>query len=57
VCLGPRVIDWAIGSCDRDGEVRYRGRQFAFRVRATVRFSSARGGSPFPHQEFSAQSV
>jgi hypothetical protein len=38
VGLGPRVIDWVVGSCCGDEEVRCRGRQFAFRAHATVCF-------------------
>jgi hypothetical protein len=30
VGLGPRVIDWVVGSCGGDEEARYRGWQFAF---------------------------
>jgi hypothetical protein len=45
---GPHVRDWAVVSCSGDEEAHYRGRWFVFR---------ARGGSPFPHQEFSVQSV
>jgi hypothetical protein len=37
VGLGPRVIDWAVISCDGDEEARYCGRWFAFRARAEVR--------------------
>ena len=35
--LGPRVIDWAIVSCDGNEEAHYRVRRFALRARAAVR--------------------
>jgi hypothetical protein len=49
VCLGPRVIDRAVGSCDEDGEVRYRRRRFAFRVRAAVRLFRTRSSAHNPY--------
>jgi hypothetical protein len=42
VGLGPRVIDWAVVSCGGDEEARYRGRRFALRACAAVRFFRTR---------------
>jgi hypothetical protein len=47
--LGPRVIDWAVVSCGGDEEARYRGRRFALRARATVRFSRTRSSTHNPY--------
>jgi hypothetical protein len=46
---GPRVIDWAVVSCGRDEEARYRGRQFALRARTTVRFFCTRSSAHNPY--------
>jgi hypothetical protein len=46
---GPRVIDWAVVSCGRDEEARYRGRQFALRARTAVRFFSTRSSAHNPY--------
>jgi hypothetical protein len=37
VGLGHRVIDWAVVSCGRNEEARYRERRFALQARAVVR--------------------
>jgi hypothetical protein len=42
VGLGPRVIYWAIISCDGDGEARYRVWRFTLQARAAVRFFHTR---------------
>jgi hypothetical protein len=46
---GPRARDWAVVSCDRDEEARYRGRRFAFRARAAVRFFCTRSSAHNPY--------
>jgi hypothetical protein len=49
MALGPRVIDWAVVSCDGDEEARYRVRRFAL--------TSACGGSFLLHLKSESQSV
>jgi hypothetical protein len=49
VGLGPRVIDWAVVLRGGDEEARYRGRRFALRARAAVRFFRTRSSAHNPY--------
>jgi hypothetical protein len=46
---GPRVRDWGVVSCGGDEEARYRGRRFAFQVRAAVHLFRTRSSAHSPY--------
>jgi hypothetical protein len=49
---GPRVRVWADVSWGRDKEARYRGRRFAFRACAAVRFFCTRSSAHNPYDSW-----